>query len=67
MEARDRQRRLLSYVLSVPQRVDRYLEASCWRRWLWAAISFSTGYYSGTAMGRVAWWQAGNSPRYEAV
>ncbi|EFN58679.1 hypothetical protein CHLNCDRAFT_140276 [Chlorella variabilis] len=47
IKARDRQRRLLSYVLSAPQRLDRYLESSWWRRWMWAGISLSAGFYAG--------------------
>lgn len=47
VEARDRQRRLLSYVLSAPQRVDRYLAAYRLRRWMWAGISLTTGFYAG--------------------
>ncbi|KAL4458095.1 hypothetical protein ABPG75_012960 [Micractinium tetrahymenae] len=47
VEARDRRRRLLSLVLSAPQRVDRYLNASPLRRWMWAGISLCNGFYAG--------------------
>ncbi|KAL4853414.1 Ycf20-like protein [Chlorella vulgaris] len=47
IEARDRQRRLLTYVLSMPQRIDRYLESSWFRKWSWAGISFCSGFYAG--------------------
>lgn len=45
--ARSRQRRLLSYVLSAPQRVERHLQSSLWRQWMWAGIAFATGFYAG--------------------
>lgn len=51
VEARTRQRRLLSYVLSAPQRVDRYLRSAWWRRWTWAGSSLATGYYAGGWVG----------------
>lgn len=40
-------RRLLSYILSAPQRSERYFESSAWRRWMWAGISLGTGFYAG--------------------
>ena len=49
VEARDRQRRLLSYVLSAPQRVERYMESSWLRKWMWGGISLCTGFYAGGA------------------
>ncbi|PSC72873.1 putative family Ycf20 [Micractinium conductrix] len=50
VEARTRQRRLLSYVLSAPQRVDRYLRSAWWRRWTWAGSSLATGYYAANIL-----------------
>ncbi|KAI7845196.1 hypothetical protein COHA_001240 [Chlorella ohadii] len=43
-------RRLLSYILSAPQRSERYFEASIWRRWMWAGISLCTGFYAGNIL-----------------
>ena len=50
VDARNRQRRLLSVVLSAPQRLDRYLESAWWRRWMWAGISLGAGFYAGAAV-----------------
>ncbi|KAL4432815.1 hypothetical protein ABPG77_008141 [Micractinium sp. CCAP 211/92] len=47
VEARDRRRRLLSLVLSAPQRAERYFAASPLRRWMWAGISVCNGFYAG--------------------
>lgn len=47
VEARDRRRRLLSLVLSAPQRAERYFNASPLRRWMWAGISVCNGFYAG--------------------
>lgn len=43
-------RRLLSYILSAPQRSERYFESSGWRRWMWAGISLGTGFYAGKGL-----------------
>lgn len=54
VEARDRRRRLLSLVLSAPQRAERYFNASPLRRWMWAGISVCNGFYAGMRAGHGA-------------
>lgn len=54
MHARLR-RRLLSYVLSWPQRADRYFATQPLRKWLWCGISVSAGFYAGACCAREGW------------
>jgi hypothetical protein len=38
---------LLPFVLSAPQRIERYLESAWWRKWVWAGTSLGAGFYAG--------------------